>query len=47
MDEYTAEGRFFVPVNARWSVIAKAAHTQSIGIAIDDAMRSIEKKTGA
>lgn len=44
VDEYASEGIFFVPANARWSVIAKAAHTQSIGIAIDDAMRSIEKE---
>jgi len=44
VDEYTSEGIFFVPANARWDVIAKAAHTQSIGIAIDDAMRSIEKE---
>lgn len=44
IDEYTSEGIFFVPANARWKVIAKAAHTQSIGIAIDDAMRSIEKE---
>ncbi len=44
IDEYTSEGIFFVPANARWNVIAKAAHTQSIGIAIDDAMRSIEKE---
>ena len=26
-DEYTAENIFFVPENARWSVIATAAHT--------------------
>lgn len=44
VDEYASEGIFFVPANARWSVIAKAAHTQSIGITIDDAMRSIEKE---
>ncbi len=44
VDEYTSEGIFFVPANARWDVIAKAAHTQSIGIAIDDAMRNIEKE---
>lgn len=44
VDEYASEGIFFVPANARWSVIARAAHTQSIGIAIDDAMRSIEKE---
>ena len=36
VDEYTSEGIFFVPANARWSVISKAAHTQSVGIAIDD-----------
>ena len=44
VDEYASEGIFFVPANVRWSVIARAAHTQSIGIAIDDAMRSIEKE---
>ena len=44
VDEYTSEGIFFVPANARWSVISKAAHTQSVGIAIDDAMQSIEKE---
>lgn len=44
IDEYTSEGIFFVPANARWDVISKAAHTQSIGIAIDDAMRSIERE---
>ena len=44
VDEYTSEGIFFVPANARWDVISKAAHTQSVGIAIDDAMRSIEKE---
>lgn len=44
VDEYASEGIFFVPANARWSVIARAAYTQSIGIAIDDAMRSIEKE---
>ena len=44
VDEYTSEGIFFVPANARWDIIAKSAHTQSIGIAIDNAMRSIEKE---
>lgn len=32
-----------MPENARWSVIAAAAHTPEIGTVIDDAMRSIEK----
>ena len=43
-DEYTAENIFFVPENARWSVISAAAHTPEIGAIIDDAMRSIEKE---
>jgi len=43
-DEYTAERIFFVPVTARWSVIAEAAHTPEIGQVIDDAMRAIEKE---
>ena len=43
IDEYTAENIFFVPENARWSVISAAAHTPEIGTVIDEAMRSIEK----
>ncbi len=43
-DEYTAEGIFFVPSKARWSEIAKAAHTAEIGTKIDNAMRAIEKE---
>ena len=43
-DEYTAENIFFVPENARWSVISAAAHTPEIGTIIDDALRSIEKE---
>lgn len=43
-DEYTAENIFFVPENARWKVIAAAAHTPEIGTVIDDAMRDIEKE---
>ena len=43
-DEYTAENIFFVPENARWDVIAEAAHTAEIGNVIDEAMRSIEKE---
>ena len=41
-DEYTAEGIFFVPKAARWSEVAKAAHTPEIGKVIDEAMRQIE-----
>lgn len=44
IDEYTSEGIFFVPANARWSVIASKAHTPEIGTVIDDAMRAIEKE---
>ena len=44
IDEYIAEGIFFVPQEARWSAIATAAHKQEIGQVIDDAMRSIEKE---
>lgn len=43
-DEYTAEGIFFVPENARWEVVAAAAHTPEIGAAIDEAMRCIERE---
>ena len=43
-DEYTAENIFFVPENARWRVIAGAAHTPEIGTVIDEAMRSIEQE---
>ena len=44
IDEYTSEGIFFVPAGARWSEIAAKAHTPEIGVAIDDAMRAIEKE---
>jgi len=43
-DEYLAENVFFVPAEARWSVIAAKAHTEEVGTAIDDAMRAIEKE---
>lgn len=43
IDEYTSEGIFFVPQGARWKDIAAVAHTPEIGVAIDNAMRSIEK----
>ena len=44
IDEYTSEGIFFVPAEARWNVIASKAHTPEIGVVIDDAMRAIEKE---
>ena len=43
-DAYTMENVFFVPPEARWGVIAGAAHTEEIGTIIDDAMRAIEKE---
>lgn len=43
-DEYISQGIFFVPPDARWSVIAANAHKPEIGQNIDDAMRSIEKE---
>ena len=39
-----AENIFFVPENARWNVIAAAAHTPEVGKVIDEAMRSIESE---
>ena len=44
IDEYTSEGIFFVPACARWNEIAKKAHTEEIGMVIDNAMRAIEKE---
>ena len=44
IDEYISENIFFVPQNARWSVIAAKAHTPEIGTVIDEAMRAIEKE---
>lgn len=43
-DEYAYDNTFFVPENARWSVIAAAAHTPEIGKVIDSAMRDIESE---
>lgn len=43
-DEYTSENIFFVPQEARWAAIAAKAHTEEIGVAIDEAMRTIEKE---
>ena len=43
-DAYTEKNIFFVPLSARWSVIAAAAHSEEIGTVIDNAMRAIEKE---
>lgn len=42
-DEYTAEGVFWVPQEARWSHLQENAKQPSIGKIIDDAMVAIEK----
>lgn len=34
-DEYTSENIFFVPQEARWAVVAEAAHTPEVGTAIE------------
>lgn len=43
-DEYLADGIFFVPPEARWSVVASSAHTPEVGKVIDEAMRQIEAR---
>lgn len=42
LEEYEADGIFWVPKSARWETVAAAAHTPEIGKVIDDAMRQIE-----
>ena len=46
-DEYTAEGVFFVPPEARWSEISKKAHTAENSKTIDNAMRLIENENNS
>lgn len=43
-DAYAEDNVFFVPKEARWDVIAAAAHTPEIGSVIDSAMRAIENE---
>lgn len=43
-DEYIAENIFFVPKEARWSELQQKARSPEIGMAIDNAMDSIEKE---
>lgn len=43
-DSYTMDNIFYVPEEARWSVIAAAAHTPEIGTVLDNAMRAIERE---
>lgn len=44
IDEYTGLGVFYVPGEARWAAIARAARTPDIGKAIDEAMLAIERE---
>lgn len=46
-DAYEEDNIFFIPKEARWSVIANAAHTPEIGNIIDSAMRAIEAENKA
>ena len=46
-DCYVEKNVFFVPEEARWSNIAKNAHTPEIGQSIDNAMRAIERENDA
>ena len=41
-DEYRAQNIFWVPRDARWSVLQAQAHQPTIGTAVDDAMAAIE-----
>lgn len=43
-DEYLSEGIFYVPAEARWDVVSAAAHSEEIGVVIDEAMRAIERE---
>lgn len=43
-EEGNSDPVFYVPQEARWSVISEAAHTPEIGTVIDNAMRLIEKE---
>ena len=43
-DEYMAENVFWVPPQARWSIIQKTAKQPTIGQTIDDAMTAIERE---
>ncbi|MGI8747506.1 MAG: type I restriction-modification system subunit M N-terminal domain-containing protein, partial [Deinococcus sp.] len=43
-DEYTAEGIFWVPREARWDTLKAAAKQDDIGRQIDDAMKALERE---
>ncbi|MBD5424527.1 MAG: SAM-dependent DNA methyltransferase, partial [Allobaculum sp.] len=43
-DSYISKNVFYIPEEARWEIIAKAATTPEIGKTIDNAMRAIERE---
>jgi type I restriction enzyme M protein len=43
-DEYTAEGTFWVPKEARWSFLQASARQPTIGRTLDGAMEAIERE---
>jgi type I restriction enzyme M protein len=43
-DEYTAEGVFWVPKEARWDTLKAGAKQDTIGKQIDDAMKALERE---
>ena len=43
-DEYAAEGIFWVPKDARWSILKDNAHQPTIGTIVDGAMESLERE---
>ncbi len=46
-DEYIAENIFWVPPDARWSILQAQAHQPTIGAVVDDAMVAIEQDNPA
>lgn len=46
-DAYMENNVFFVPQEARWDVIAQAAHTPEIGIVLDKALAAVERENKA
>ena len=46
-DEYRAENVFFVPQEARWSILQANAKAPQIGKLVDDAMDAIEKENSS
>jgi type I restriction enzyme M protein len=46
-DEYTAEGTFWVPREARWAFLQANARQPTIGRTLDDAMEAIERENSS